>query len=480
MVAFLVLFAAPIGLLDQLLGMALAGVVIVAAVRRPDRALLALAVFLPLQKYLVAFVFRLGAPLAMVRGLGWLKEALMLSVLAAGLHAFRTARRQIDAVDRVALLWLAGVTLYFALPTLLSAPGAPTHLDVRVQGYRANAFFVLLFLGARHAPLPAGFARRFAKTLGAVLGLVAAAGVYQFIDPHGWIRFTQEVVQVPRYQNLVQGLTPRQLQQDFGWLYLTPVRVGSVLVNPTEFCDLLLIGLALAIDRAARGAAHLPLVVATGAIGMGLVVSRTRVDLIAAAIIVLLLLRPAPRHVAAARARIGLLIVLGVILVAPFQIGTRITGGEGGSESSGAHIDEFLGGLERIEHEPRGFGLGTNPNVGARFGLAQTYISDNSYLQVGNELGVVMMALFLAMVIIILVALRRAERAPPHPHHSPPLAGPVFAVGIGLSFVAMLHQVWLSIPVSWLFFAAAGVALSRDDHEPVASDAATWVDHGTR
>ena len=184
--------------------------------RRPDRALLALAVFLPLQKYLVAFVFRLGAPLPIVRGMGWLKEALMLSVLAAGLHAFRTARRQIDAVDRVALLWLAGVTLYFALPTLLSAPGAPESLDVRVQGYRANAFFVLLFLGARHAPLPAGTAKKLAKTLGAVLALVAVGGVYQFIDPHGWIRFTQEVVQVPRYQHLVQGLTPRQLEQDFG------------------------------------------------------------------------------------------------------------------------------------------------------------------------------------------------------------------------------------------------------------------------
>jgi hypothetical protein len=477
MVALLVLFAAPIGLLDQLLGMALAGVVIVAAVRRPDRALLALAVFLPLQKYLVAFVFRLGGPLALVRGLGWLKEALMISILAAGLHAFRTARRQIDAVDRVAILWLAGVTLYFALPTLLSAPGAPEGLDVRLQGYRANAFFVLLFLGARHAPLPNGFARKLAKTLGVVLGIVAAAGVYQFVDPHGWIRFTQDVVQVPRYQNLVQGLTPRQLQQDFGWLYLTPVRVGSVLVNPTEFCDLLLIGLAIAIDRAARGGARLSLIVATGAIGMGLVVSRTRVDLIAAGIIVLLLLRPAPRHVAAARARVGLLIALGVILVAPFQIGTRITGGEGGSASSGAHVDEFVGGLERIEHEPRGFGLGTNPNVGARFGLAQTYISDNSYLQVGNELGVVMMAVFLALVISILVALRRADRAPPHPHHSAPLAGPVFAVGIGLSFVAMLHQVWLSIPVSWLFFAVAGVALSRDDHEPVVPEpVAGWVD----
>ena len=87
----------------------------------------------------------------------------------------------------------------------------------------------------------------------AVIVLVAAAGIYQFIDPQGWIRFTFDVVGLPQYQSAVQGLTPAQLQQDFGWLFLDPVRVGSVLISPFEFVDLLLVGLALVVDRLVRG-----------------------------------------------------------------------------------------------------------------------------------------------------------------------------------------------------------------------------------
>jgi O-antigen ligase len=124
-------------------------------------------------------------------------------------------------------------------------------------------------------------------------------------------------------------------------------------------------------------------------------------------------------------------------------------------------VGEFTHGLRLLLDEPRGFGLGTSPSVGARFGFQQTFVSDNSYLQVGNELGVVMMVLFIALMVTLLRRLRAAYRSPPFD----PLAAAFWAAGIGLSVVAMIHQVWLSIPVSWLFFLGCGIALSQRPHD---------------
>ncbi|MDQ2648017.1 MAG: hypothetical protein M3Z03_00520 [Actinomycetota bacterium] len=453
--------AAPIGLLDYLVGLALAFVVIVATIRRPATALIVLTVYLPVQTYFVAFLHRLGFPLAAVRGAGWLKEGILVGIAVAAIHHFRQSNRKFDGLDRLALVWLAGVTIYLFIPSIVSAPDAPLGLNPRIQGFRTNAFYVILFLAARHAPLPADMRRRFAKAFGGVMAFVAALGVYQFIDPQGWIRFTTQIVQVPRYKAEVQFLTPAQLVQDFGWLSLQPVRVGSVLISPTEFVDLLLIALAIAVERLTRGANRLVLVVGTATIAFAMVASRTRINLVAAVLVLVLLLRPSPGRVAAARVRLALLFFLGILLVAPFQIGTRITGGEGGAESSTAHVGEFTTGLRHLLEEPRGFGLGTAPSVGARFGFEQTFISDNVYLQVGNELGIVMMGLWIALMFTVLRYLHAAHRAPPFD----PLAAALWAAGLGLAVVGMLHQVWLSIPVAWLFFLGCGIALHAGDHE---------------
>jgi hypothetical protein len=217
-----------------------------------------------------------------------------------------------------------------------------------------------------------------------------------------------------------------------------------------------ILGLALVVDRVVRGSA--PLVVRLGvvALPLGLVASRTRINLIAAGIVLLLVLRPAPNRVAASRARVALLVIGGIVLLAPLQVGTRITGADGGAESSRAHVEELASGLVHLIEEPQGSGLGTSPGVGTRFGLEQTLTSDNAYLQVGNELGLPMMVLFIALLIAIIRALHRAE---PDEDRGE-LAAALRAAGIGLCLVGMLHHVWLSIPVAWLFFAAAGVALS--------------------
>ena len=461
--ALLVLMAAPFGLLEYLLGMALAAPMVAAAVKRPGGALVVLTVVLPLQKYLIAAVYRLGVPVPAVRGLGWLKEALVLGIVVAGLAAARRAGRRPDVLDRVCLLWLGGLTLYLLFPQILSAAGAPTSLNIRVQGFRANAMFVLLLIGVRHAPLAAGTVRAFRKAIVGVATVIALFGIYQFVDPTGWIRFTYNVIRVPSYQLEVLGRSPVDVYDQFLWMFEVPPRVGSVLISPFEFVDFLLIGLAVALAGIVRGGRALGPAVALGAMGFAIVSSRTRSTLLALALVCLMLLWPGEGRVPAIRVRIATVLVLGVLVVAPFQIGTRITGAEGGSVSSAAHVDEFTTGLEHLIDEPMGKGLGTAPGVGTRFDIESTFVSDNAYLQVGNEIGIVMMAIFVALLVILLHRLRRVPPA----SHLAPLAQALFVSGLGLCFVGMVHHVWLSLPVAWLFFAGAGLALHRDEDAPV-------------
>lgn len=458
LVCVLVFVATPFGLLDQLLGLAFGVPLIVVSMRRPGASLLVLAVFLPFQAYLVALAYHIGVPLPVVRGAGWLKEALVVGIVAASVHAVRTTHRRLDLLDRIALLWCGGVVLYALLPQVLSAAGAPTSIDIRLQGIRANAFFVLLFLGARHAPLPARFSISLRRTIIVVAAVVAGAGLYQFLNPQGWIDFTFKTIDVPRYQREVLGLSLQQVNSGFLWASESPVRVGSVFISPFEYSDFLLLGLALASDRVLRGRPPPILVAATVVLGLGIVVSNTRIDLIGALLIVAVVLRRASGRLVSARVAAGAVFAISFILLAPFLVGTRVTGADGGSESSRAHVQEFTTGVEHLIQDPRGRGLGTAPGVGSRFELEQTFTSDNSILQVGNELGLLMMLLFVAL----LVALLRALFATQRDGEASGLAAALGAAGVGLVLVGMVHHVWLTLSVAWLFFGAAGVALSVD------------------
>ena len=455
-VVLLVGAATPLGYLDQLLGFVLGVPLILWSLRRPGGAILVLAVLLPFQIYFVAALYHLGLPIPVVRGVGWLKEALVVGVVFAGIHAVRTTRRRFDRLDRIALLWIVGVIVYAVFAQVLSAKGAPTSIDIRIQGIRANAFFAVLFLGARHAPLPPHFATSLRRTLIVVPAIIAVIGLYQYLDPQGWIDFTFDTIEVPRHQQEVLHITPQQIHQNFGWLSLDPVRVGSVFISPFEYADFLLLGLALTCDRLLRDRAHPLVAVATLALALGVVVSHTRIDFLGAVLIVAVVLGPARGRRAGARVSTGLIVALGLAVLVPFLIGTRFTGADGGEASSRDHIAEFTTGVEHLLQDPIGRGLGTAPGVGSRFELEQTFISDNSILQVGNELGIVMMMVFVALLVGVLLALFSADREDEYGG----LAVAVGAAGLGLVMVGMLHHVWLSIPVAWLFFGTAGVALS--------------------
>src|SRR5947209_6423697 len=83
---------------------------------------------------------------------GALTETLALGVILAGARNVVATGRRLDAIDRLALTFVAFVALYAAVQTII-VPGAPSVSNIRLLGFRETGGFVLLLLGARHAPL---------------------------------------------------------------------------------------------------------------------------------------------------------------------------------------------------------------------------------------------------------------------------------------------------------------------------------------
>jgi hypothetical protein len=111
-------------------------------------------------------------------------------------------------------------------------------------------------------------------------------------------------------------------------------------------------------------------------------------------------------------------------------------------------------------------GLGDQPGTAAR--SVQTAhiiyggnVSDNSILQVGDELGVQALLPWLAMMGLVLWEFKRRGRNDP------------FATALGLGLLGIViaglyHHVFLTYPVPWTIWGGAGLALSvhRAPYEP--------------
>ena len=159
--------------------------------------------------------------------------------------------------------------------------------------------------------------------------------------------------------------------------------------------------------------------------------------------------------------------VAALALLVPVVGKSRVSGAQGGSASATAHTHEFAHGLTALTRHPLGTGLGTAAGTGQRFQIAQAVTSDNSVLQVGNELGVAMMVLFILLYIEVLRALGAAASEAP----DGALPRGMQAVMIGLAVVGMLHHVFVYLPVAWIAWGGAGLALGIAERERLAPPA---------
>lgn len=435
------------------------GLIVIAA-RWPDRSLIALIVFLPFQGFILAKLWAWGMPTSVVRHMGAWKEALALGVILAGARHFLATGRRADALDRIALGFVAIVVLYL-LAQAAFLPSAPSAFAVRILGFRQDAGFVLLLLGARHAPLPHNFLDRGARAALAVAVVVAAVCVFESIDSSGWNRFVVNTIQYTRYQiGVLHGNPPNPNDiRIYGNVAGTQiVRAGSVFLSALTCGFYLVLGFALALERALRRDGAKWCLPALVLIGAGILLTQTRSAILGALVVALIAFRPAAGRSQHWRTQLAIVVAALAIVAIPAALATgltkRVTATSNNADNA-AHVSAFWDGVRTIGHHPLGSGLGTSAGVGQQFDQSSALvIPENNYLQIGIELGVLPMLVFVALTVSLVLNLRSAARRRPQAAISA-----AWAAAAGLAVAAWFLQVWLDFAVAWTIWGLAGAAL---------------------
>jgi hypothetical protein len=121
------------------------------------------------------------------------------------------------------------------------------------------------------------------------------------------------------------------------------------------------------------------------------------------------------------------------------------------NSSNTQHASALKGGLSDIIHEPFGRGPGTAGPASAH-NNAQARIAEDYYLQIGQETGLLGLALF--VTIVVTIGRRLFER------RSDPLARMLLASLIGISFINLASHAWTDDTLALLWWGFAGVALA--------------------
>jgi hypothetical protein len=457
---FFAVGASPMVGLPVMCAAVMAVVAIVVLSRHPGPALVGLVVFLPLQLPLFSFLYTHGVPAAVLRPAGSIKEVLALAVILAAGREVVSGRSRLDRLDKLVLAYLGLLVLYLLLPMVLSGSTYPHAFGDRLLGFRLNGGFLLLFVAARHAPIDERWRRRFVSAVLTIAGLLAALGLYQFVQPDRFHDLVVNDLGIPLFQFDVLQTPLGEIVQLVRWTTASPVRVGSLFVGPFDFADFLILPAALLLDRLTRRDGRPRDALLLVLIGAALLASQTRANVIALAIMALLALSPGPQRVLANRLRLVAIVVLAVVAFVPSLVSTRLGGQAESASSTAHHFDEISGGFDILVDHPFGVGLGTAPSLAVRLDNAPVVISDNSILQVGNELGVVTMGFFVLVLVAVVVRLWRADRDDDRNR----LTRAARLALVGLILAGQLHHVFQTFAVTWPLWALAGLALRGPPH----------------
>jgi len=107
--------------------------------------------------------------------------------------------------------------------------------------------------------------------------------------------------------------------------------------------------------------------------------------------------------------------------------------------------------VKDVAHHPLGSGVGTaGPQSVYNKDLPR--IAENYYLQIGQEIGIAGMILFIAIITLVLMELYHRK--------DDPMALALFASLLGLSMVGLLSHVWTDDTLAYIWWGLAGICLS--------------------
>jgi hypothetical protein len=250
------------------------------------------------------------------------------------------------------------------------------------------------------------------------------------------------------------------------------VRAGSLFNDTLQFGFFMVIPLGIALERiAARRQTYIGMA-AAGAGLMGVMFSLTRGAVLAAMVAVTLAIVFGVSRVAPNRLRLVLAVLFTTALLLPFAgnsaLVTRMESVFNPSHDQSdtqLHVSRSEAGYRALRDQPLGRGLGANLSTSLVYGGDISISTENSYLETGNEIGFAGAVLLLGSLIALMVKLRaRSRRA----GEAGGLAGGVWLAGCGLTIGAFFLPTWYELPVSLVFWSAAGLALASVKEGPVS------------
>ena len=441
---------------ELLLSLFLSAVVLVAMVRRPLLALRLTFVVVPASVFLLSLALTAGVPPGIVRGGALLKDSVVIATVIAGHRAHRARGAAMAPIDRVAVAYLALVGTWYLLTPLIALE--PLTGDARLIALREQALFVGMFLGVRWlAPTREERRRLLTWALGAAT-LLALGGVYQRLDPEGFIQRTLEDAGMLRYYTEVAGLSGRPLAETLGWMRTDPVRVGSVLIAPFGFADVMVTAFAAVVATVAHRRDRRVGLLLMGLFAVCVLWSGTRIDLLALGAVVLAVLVDGRGVSERTRVQVIAVGLVAVLAFAPGVVGSRLLA-QDNEESNQGHRNELTDAVEKIVERPLGYGLGSDGAVQRRFEIEGETVSGNTVLAVGVQSGVVTMAALAALLVAILRELEARRRRAPHDE----LVRTSYLVLVGGLVAVSTHQGWLDLTSGTWIWAAVALGLPEVD-----------------
>lgn len=394
--------------LERLLGAAAGVAVFAVLVRRPLLALHATFFVVPVSVALLSLTYSSGVPAGVVRFGALGKDAVAVALFVAGARVDHRRNRRFTTVDRAGIAYLALVGLWYLLTPLVAVGSLAG--DARLVAARELTIFVLVFLGVRWLSPDAVERSKLLVSMVSAASVLALIGVYQRFNRAAFVEFLLVDLDVDRYYREVAGLSGGPLREQLAWLFAEPFRVVSLLMAPFGYADITVTGFAGATALlAGRGHRRLALA-AVVLLAYGTVISGTRINMVALAAVLFVMLLDRRGMSERTRVQVFALSLIVIVAFVPTVLGSRLLGDDNTVSNEG-HRNELTTAIEQISDRPIGYGLGSDGSVQRRFENVDT-VSGNAILGIGIQAGVVTMGAFLVFLAAVFRELERRRRLP--------------------------------------------------------------------
>ncbi|HVT66067.1 MAG TPA: O-antigen ligase family protein [Mycobacteriales bacterium] len=450
-----------------LMGLAALAATISVASRHPQFAVVGIAAWLPLQVPVLAFLYKHGAPFILVKDLGYLKEFWAMSLVVAAVRASHRRKVKADLLDWLAAGYVGVATLYLILPFADSAALGGLPFGARLSAWRLDCLFVVVFLCIRRLSFDPIVIRRLRLAVFISGVILAGFALWESASNTGFNNFLRNTLDYPGYRSQVLhnqlAITSGTLLSTGSIGNTTYVRGGSLFNDPLVFGFFMVIPFGIALERvAARRPSLLAVAAAAGGL-IGILLSITRGAVLASAFVVLFAMAFGISRVSPSRLRLVLTVFLAGVVLLPMagssSLLVRMETIFNPSKDTGTqnHVSRTYQGYVDLVSHPFGYGLGTNTTTATLYNGDTVVITENSYLETGDELGLPALVFYFGALMVLLAKLRqRSKRA----GEGAGLAGAAWMTGWGLTLGAMVLETWYELPVALVFWTIAGLALA--------------------